>query len=255
MKEIGAMKMNEKTKKAILITGANHGLGLSLVKVFLNHGYTVFAGVYKIEEDSQILSIKDKDGLYIVDMDVSDTKSVDKAAEYVSGITESLEILINNAGILCRDSFEMKNSTIFDRLDVDSMREVYDINALGALRVANAFTPLLMKGEEKLLINISSEAGSIMGCTVSDWHGYRMSKSAMNMAGALIQNEYVKHGGRVWQIHPGWMQTYMHGERNDKADHSSDFSADHIYRLIKNADAQKSDELVFMDILGEPLPW
>ena len=247
--------MKEKADKTILVTGANHGLGLSLVNVFLNHGYTVFAGVYKLTEDSQIQSIKDKDGLYIVDLDVSDTKSVDKAAEYVSSITQSLEILINNAGILCQDSFNMKNNTIFDKLDVDSMREAYDINALGALRVANAFTPLLMKGEEKLLINISSEAGSIMDCTVSDWHGYRMSKAAMNMAGALIQNEYVKHGGRVWQIHPGWMQTYMHGEFNERADHSPDFSADHIYRLIQNADKQKSDSLVFMDILGEPLPW
>ena len=249
------MKMNEKTKKTILITGANHGLGLSLAKEFLNHGFTVFAGVYKLKEDSQIQEIKDKDGLYIFEMDVSDTRSVDKAAEYVSGITESLEILINNAGILCQDAFEMKNNTVFDRLNVDSMREVYDINALGALRVANAFTPLLMKGEEKLLINISSEAGSIMDCKVSDWFGYRMSKAAMNMAGALIQNEYVKHGGRVWQIHPGWMQTYMHGKRNERATYSSDFSADHIYRLIKNADAQKSDTLIFMDILGEPLPW
>ena len=249
------MLNTEKTNKTILITGANHGLGLSLVNVFLNHGYTVFAGVFKLTNDSQIQSLKEKEGLYIVDMDVSDSKSVEKAAEYVGGITESLEILINNAGILCQDSYNMKNYTIFDKLDVDSMREVYDVNALGALRVANAFTPLLMKGDEKLLINISSEAGSIMDCTVSDWHGYRMSKAAMNMAGALISNEYVKHGGRVWQIHPGWMQTYMHGERNDRAHHSSDFSAEHIYRLVKNADAQKSDSLVFMDILGEPLPW
>ena len=247
--------MSEKTKKTILITGANHGLGLSLVKTFLNHRYTVFAGVYKLTNDSQIQSVKDKDGLHIVDMDVSDTKSVEKAAGYISGITASLEILINNAGILCQDSFNKKSYTIFDKLDVDSMREVYDVNALGALRVANAFTPLLMKGEEKLLINISSEAGSIMDCTVSDWHGYRMSKAAMNMAGVLIHNEYIKHGGKVWQIHPGWVQTYMHGDRYDIADHTPEYAAENIFKLIQNAKSYESGKAVYMDLFGDPWPW
>ena len=249
------MKKKTATKKTVLITGANHGLGLSLTKVFLNNNYTVFAGVYNLTEDSQIQSIKDREGLYLVDMDVSDTRSVDKAAEYVGGLTESLDILINNAGILCKDSYNQKHYTIFDRLDVDSMRDVYDVNALGPLRVANAFTPLLIKGDDKLMINISSDAASIMDCTTGDWHGYRMSKVALNMAGALVQNEYVKHGGKVWQIHPGWMQTYMHGEKRGDAAHSSDFSAEHLYRLIQDAESYNSDTLLFMDILGQPLPW
>jgi len=241
-------------KKKVLITGTNHGLGLSLTKLFLEHNYIVFAGVYKLTPESQIQSVKDNENLHIIDMDVTDTKSIDKAAEYVKGITDSLDILINNAGILCPDSYVRNSFSIFDRLDVDSMKEVYDVNALGALRVANAFSSMLIKGDEKLLINISSDAASI-NTTASDWHGYRMSKAAMNMAGALIQNDYVQHGGRVWQIHPGWMQTYMHGRHSTEANHSSDFAAEHIYKLILNAEAQKKDELIFMDILGQPLPW
>jgi len=249
------IKMSDKnSKKKVLITGTNHGLGLSLTKLFLKHNYIVFAGVYKLEADAQIQDIKDNENLHIIDMDVTDTKSIEKAAEYVKGITDTLDILINNAGILCPDSYVRNSFSIFDRLDVDSMKEVYDVNALGALRVANAFSSLLIKGDEKLLINISSDAASI-NTTASDWHGYRMSKAAMNMAGALIQNDYVKHGGRVWQIHPGWMQTYMHGRHSTEANHSSDFSAEHIYKLIQNAEEQKKDELVFMDILGQPMPW
>ena len=241
--------------KAVLITGTNHGLGLGLVKVFLDHGYTVFAGVYKLNEDSQIQAIKDRDGLYIVDIDISDTRSVENAAEYVGRITESLEIIINNAGILCKDSYDKKHITIFDRLDADTMKEAYNVNALGTLRVTNVFTPLLMKGSEKLLVNISSEAGSIGACTVSDWHGYRMSKAAMNMAGVLIHNEYIKHGGKVWQIHPGWVQTYMHGDRYDIADHTPEYAAENIFKLIQNAESYKSDKAVYMDLFGEPWPW
>jgi len=248
-------------QKTVLITGANHGLGLSLVKVFLIHNYKVFAGVYKLSEGPQVQDeqsihdILDTENLYIVEMDVSDSVSVEKAAEKVGEVTQSLDIVINNAGILCADSLNDKNISILEKLDVDGMMNVYNVNALGAVRVANAFTPLLLKSEEKLLINISSEAGSIADCGACDWHGYRMSKAAMNMAGAVIQNEYVKHGGRVWQLHPGWMQTYMHGKKCEQATYSSYFSAEHIYKLIQNADSQKSDELIFMDILGTPLPW
>jgi NAD(P)-dependent dehydrogenase (short-subunit alcohol dehydrogenase family) len=252
----GAENMKKTSKKrTVLVTGANHGLGLSLTKVFLDHGYVVFAGVYKLNAESQIQSIKDREGLYLVDMDVSDTQSVDKAAEYVKGLTDSLDILINNAGVLCKDSYSSTGYTIFDRLDVDSMMDTYNINALGPVRVTNAFSSLLIKGDEKLLINLSSDAASIVDCGRSDWFGYNMSKTALNMAGAIIHNEFVKHGGRVWQIHPGWMQTYMHGEKSDHATQSSDFTADHIYNLIENADSHNFDSLVFMDILGKPLPW
>ena len=241
--------------KSVLITGTNHGLGLGLTKVFLDNGYNVFAGVYDLTVDSQIQSIKDRDGLYIVDLDVSDTQSVDKSAGYIKGITQSLEIIINNAGILCKDSYDKKHYTIFDRLDAETMKEAYNVNALGALRVANAFTPLLMNGNEKLLVNISSEAGSLGACKVSDWHGYRMSKAAMNMAGVLIHNEYIKHGAKVWQIHPGWVQTYMHGDRYDVADHTPEYAAENIFNLIQNAETYNSDKAVYMDLFGEPWPW
>jgi len=242
-------------KKTVLITGANHGLGLSLVKEFLSHDYIVFAGVYKLTPESQIQDIKDNDDLHIINMDVSDLKSVEEAAGYVRGITQKLDILINNAGILCKDSYDKKHYNVFETLDFDSMKTAYDVNALGALRVANVFSSMLMDGEYKLLINISSEAGSIGACTVSDWHGYRMSKAAMNMAGALIHNAYVKQGGMVWQIHPGWMQTYMHGDRYDIAELTPEYSAEQIYKMVLDAGAYKTGKPVYMDIDGTPWPW
>ena len=242
-------------KKHVLITGANHGLGLSLTKVFLSHGYTVFAGVYQLNDDSQINSIKGADGLHLVDMDVSSTQSIREAAALISGLTSSIDILINNAGILCHDSYTGDDRTILDTLDPDSMIDPFNVNALGALRVSNAFAPLLICGGDKLLINISSEAGSISDCARTQWFGYCMSKAAMNMAGALMHNELVKHGGQVWQIHPGWMQTYMHGNRNEKADYPPDFTAERLYDLVRNADEHKSQNVVFMDLFGKDIAW
>jgi len=246
--------MKHTEKKAVLITGTNYGLGLSLTKEFLRHGFTVFAGVYKAAQDSEIQELKDNENLHIIEMDVKSTSSVDKAAEYVSSITQKLDVLINNAGILCKESYYRKDSTILDELDIDSMIESYDVNALGAVRVAHAFSKLLLKGDDKLLINISSDA-ACMTIGSNDWFGYRMSKAAMNMAGSLIHNAYIEHGGRVWQIHPGWMQTYMHGKKADQAAISSDFTAEHIYKLVKESESQRSEELLFTDIYGKPMPW
>jgi len=242
-------------KKTALVTGANHGLGLSLTKTFLERGFTVFAGVYKLNVNSLIQEIKDREGLFIVDMDVSDTQSVEKSADYVKETVQSLDILVNNAAILCKDSYDKTNRTVLDSQDFDSMLEAFNVNALGALRVASAFSSILLKGNEKLLINISSEAGSIEDCRRNAWFGYCMSKTAMNMAGTIIQNEYIKHGGKVWQIQPGWMQTYMHGTKYEEATQTPDYTAEQIYKLIEDIDLYESGKAVFMDIYGKPLPW
>ena len=242
-------------KKSVLITGTNHGLGLSLVKVFLDKGFTVFAGVYKLDNESQIHCLKDKYGLFLVDMNVSDTRNIQEAVDFVSNFTKSIDIIINNAGILSSDGVARENNTIFDHLDFDSMLEVYNVNALGSLRVTNAFLPLLMNGSGKLLINISSEAGSISDCARTGWFGYCMSKAALNMSGAIIQNELVKHGGQVWQVHPGYVQTYMHGEMNEAATHTPDFSAEQIYKLIQNTDKYKSQDAVYIDLFGNKMNW
>jgi len=242
-------------KKCVLVTGANHGLGLSLIKVFLAQGFTVIAGVYQAHDDSEIRSIEADENLHLVSMDVSDTQCVKEAADFISGSIDSLDIIINNVGILCRDSFSDEDKTILGSPDVDSMLETFNVNALGAIRVANAFSRLLLKSSDKLLINISSEAGSVSDCARTHMFGYCMSKTAMNMAGALIHNELAKHGGQVWQIHPGWMQTFMHGEKNEKADYSPDYSAECIYNLIQNAEAYKSQSAIFMDLFGKHIPW
>jgi len=241
--------------KVVLITGAGRGLGNSLAKMFLKQGYTVFAGVRKLNEGIDKESFENNESLHILEMDVSNTQLLKEAATSIANITSSLDIIINNAGILCKDSFSGEDNTILDDLDADAMLDVYNVNALGALRVTNAFMPLLLNGKTKLLINISSEAGSIAECTRDKWFGYCMSKAAMNMFGVLAHNEIVKYGGRVWQIHPGWMQTYMHGYFNEAAKYSADFSAEQINKLILNMNEYKTDTALFMDMFGKIIDW
>lgn len=247
-------------KKSVLVTGANHGLGLSLLKIFLSNDYTVFAGIYdKVpteEIDDFILHEKSSDkNLYIFKLDVTDDISVKNALESVSEVTDSLSVIINNAAILCDDSYYRKNETIFGEIDFDSVLKTYDVNAVGALRVANAFSEMLISSDDKLLINISSDAGSISCCCNNSWFGYCMSKAALNMAGMIISNSYKDRGGKVWQIHPGWMQTYMHGKMSAEADITPEYSAKRIFELIQNADNYGESTICYMDLHGNKMSW
>ena len=130
-----------------------------------------------------------------IPLDIASDESVRAAAAAFP--FPRLDLLINNAGILgnMEDGPE-------DELDFDLMLKVLNVNALGTLRVTAAFLPLLMKGAEKTVVNISSEAGSITDCRRTGWFGYCMSKAANNMQGALIHNTLRKAGGRVIQFLP-----------------------------------------------------
>jgi NAD(P)-dependent dehydrogenase (short-subunit alcohol dehydrogenase family) len=241
--------------KTALITGANHGLGLSLTNVFLDRGFTVLAGVYRPDEEAQIHAIAGREALFLVGLDVSDDDSVAEAVRFAGDVTQTLDVVINNAAIIPRDEILGPQKTVFSPLDFEAILEAINVNAVGALRVANGFAPFLKRGETKLLINISSEAGSISDCYRDDWFGYCMSKAALNMAGALIQHGMRDAGGQVWQIHPGWMQTYMSGEKNEAATYTSDFSAERIFELVQNAEAYRSPKAVYMDLFGNQLDW
>ena len=112
--------------------------------------------------------------------------SVSAAARLVAGQTDRLDVLINNAAIIGQ-----KDAAIDDALDFGDMLSVYNVNALGALRVAQSVLPLLRAGEIKRIINISSEAGSMAARVRRGQrtrYAYCASKAALNIQSILLQN-------------------------------------------------------------------
>lgn len=240
-------------KKAV-ITGTDHGLGLGFVKVLLAKGYEVYAGC--LLQDNQNLEKLTREypgQLMIVRMDISDDKSVKEAVHMIRQSTETIDLLINNAGIL--GDIE---TTILEPLDFDEILKVINVNTLGPLRVTNALVDLLLKGEDKCIVNISSEAGSIQNNNRESWFGYGLSKAALNMEGAIIQQKLHKEGIKVMQIHPGFLKTYMHGEKNDSATYEPDEAAIKIVEVIeqqKNLVWKEKTQPLYIDLNGERLPW
>ncbi|WP_138495005.1 SDR family NAD(P)-dependent oxidoreductase [Paenibacillus pinistramenti] len=235
------------------VTGADRGLGLALVKGLIARGFTVFAGQY-MPEWTELAELKQAQGdsLLLVPLDIGSGDSVRKAAEQVSAVTDRLELVINAAAIL--GGIE---ATVEDELDFEDIQRVFNVNTLGTLRVTNALTGHLLKGEGRLLVNISSEAGSVEDSSRDSWFAYCMSKSALNMQSKLVYNQIAPQGGKVLLVHPGWVRTYMNGYFNTEADLTADESAAAILGLADRflLPGFKQERLCLVDYTGKPMNW
>jgi len=232
------------------VTGADRGVGLALAALLLEAGCEVFAGQYAPGEALAALAAQFPQRLHVLPLDVADSGSVKEAAGRIAAHTAALDVLFNNAAILGDIA-----ASVEDELDFAEMQAVYNVNALGALRVSNALVPLLLRGADKLIVNISSEAGSIGDCERTSWFAYCMSKSALNMQTALIHNRLRPRGGMAAAVHPGWVQTYMRGVKDEAATLTPEQSAAHIIATAQRLAAERPEQAAFVDYAGRPLPW
>ena len=208
----------EQTMERIaLVTGADRGLGLALAAGLLERGWRVFAGQYLPEWPALgELAGSYPRALRIVPLDVSETASVQAAARLVAGQADRVDLLINNAGVNSRTS----SRGIREGLDYAEMQRLYNVNAMGPLRVVEAFLPLTDRSALKRLCFVSSEAGSINRAQRTAWFGYCSSKAALNMAVRLLFNRLRPQGYTFRLYHPGWVRSYMSGAKNTEADWS-----------------------------------
>src|SRR5512141_2076949 len=142
-------------QQTVLVTGADRGLGLSLCEGFIQRGWTVFAGQYMPEwPDLSALQSQYPLALHLLPLDVQSIESARSAAQTLSAYTNSLDMLINNAGIITPSQ-----AAISEQQDYAEIHRLYDLNALGSLRTVEAFLALLQRGTRKRLCFVSSEAG------------------------------------------------------------------------------------------------
>lgn len=229
----------------ILITGANRGIGFEMTRQLVERGETIFATCRDPQEATKLqqLSQQAADQLHIVQMDVADDESVAEAFTAVSQITDSLDWVINNAGINLRQGF--------DQFNAKDMLLTLNINAVGSMRIATTFVDLLRNGTEPRLINISSQLGSLERARPG-WgtYGYNSSKSAMNMITRHLSFDLGKEGITVITMHPGWVQTDMGGK--DAAVTISDSAAGIIHVV---SELSPDDNGKFFVYSGEEHPW
>ena len=215
-----------------LITGCNRGIGLQLTVQLRDRGDNVIGVCRTASPELKALGIRIIDGI-----DVSDGHSV-QALKAALG-DEPLDILINNAGILLRDSF--------GELDYDAMLRQYEVNALGPLRVTEALADNLH--ERSKVAIVSSRVGSIDDNGSGGNWGYRASKTAVNMIGTNLMHQLKPRGIAVALLHPGLVATDMTGQQGISAADSARGLIERINELnLENTGG-------FWHAEGYALPW
>ncbi len=235
----------------VLITGASRGLGLWLAKTFLDKGAFVIAlNKIKTPEFSRLASDHPgKTAEYMADL--TNEKSIMEASESLKELTGNIDIIINNAGVHPEPSaHKWKHIPDLSDISLEKINLSISVNAIGPLLVIRYFLPFLKNGVKKMLINISSEAGSISRCFRKDEFGYGMSKAALNMQSKILQNRLSEFDIKVLAVHPGWMKTDMGGpEALDYPETCAGRIAELAYRKWE------LDGPIYIDSNGAELGW
>ncbi len=217
-----------------LITGANRGIGLELVRQLRDRGENVIATCRSISSELNSLSVRVETGI-----DITSGDSVLKLREKLKDI--KIDVLIQNAGIAEFNSLS--------NLDPQSIIHQFEVNALSPLCFVNAILSNL--NQPSKIVLISSRMGSIEDNTSGGSYGYRMSKVALCMVGKSLSVDLKSKDIAVAILHPGLVSTRMTG-----------FTSNGIQpRESVEGLVQRIDELTlnntgtFWHSNGEVLPW
>ncbi len=218
--------------KSCLVTGASRGIGLELCRQLRQGGYRVVAVCRQASAELRALGCTVIEGI-----ELTDAASVARLAAGLAG--ERIDVLVNNAGILARDSLT--------ELDFDAMRRQFEVNALAPLRITHALLPNLGAGSKVVII--TSRMGSIADNGSGGYYGYRMSKAAVNIAGVSLARDLRDRDIAVLLLHPGMVATEMTGHQGVPAAEA----ARNLVARIESMGLEQSGS--FHHANGEPLPW
>ncbi|MEM6978709.1 MAG: SDR family oxidoreductase [Planctomycetota bacterium] len=181
--------------KTVLVTGANRGIGRTIVEQALSRGaQKVYAAVRQLESaDSLVEEFGDR--VVPIQVDITDDVSVKKAAETASDV----DVVVNNAGVL----------TTTSAIDADAMKSLafeFDVNVFGLVRVAQAFAPVLKANGGGALVQLNSV---VSVKTFGQFTTYSASKAASYSVTQGLRETLRDQGTHVVSVHPGPIKTDM----------------------------------------------
>jgi len=185
----------------VIVTGANRGIGLELVRQLAARGDEVIAAVREPTRAAALVELGGR-----VSIRTCDVASSDSIQAFALALGDAaVDLLINNAG-----TYGGEHQRVGD-LDVDDALRTYRVNALAPIELTFALLPHLRRGDARKVVHVTSGMGSISDNTSGGYYAYRMSKAALNMASKSLAIDL--RGERIASavINPGWVQTDMGG--------------------------------------------
>lgn len=218
----------------LLVTGANRGLGLELVRQYAAAGWRVHAACRSRERAAGLDRLPGEVVLHR--LDVTDRAQIAALSAALGG--ERLDLLVNNAGIRLR----------FGHNDDEEWLATLRVNTLGPLRVAEQVADRMQPGG--IIVNMSSRLGSIAETDADDSWAYRASKAALNMVTRMLAAELAPRRVVVVSVTPGWVRTDMGGRSATLSPAESVAGLRAVIARLGPADSGR-----FLNHKGEVLPW
>jgi len=228
---------------SVLITGANRGIGLELVKVYAAAGKKVIACCRDPSSAVELHETGSRHDVEVQQLRVTDGESVAALTERLAGTP--IDILINNAGTLGPPDEEQSATA----MDFDGWAETLAVNTMAPVRMMQALMANLELGAERKIVSITSQLGAI-SLDLTYVYAYSSSRAALNKFMRLAAIDLRKKGLVIGLIHPGWVRTAMGGPG---ADISAAESAQGIFNVVEKMTLENSGS--FWKCNGELHDW
>ena len=239
-------------KQTALVTGANKGIGFETARQLARRGFTVWLGSRDQERgESAAKDLADDGDVRFVSLDVADAESVGAAAARIGDETGALDVLVNNAGAAIAEG-EGRPSTV----QLETIQRAFDVNLYGALRVTQAFLPLVQMAQAGRIVNVSSTLGSITTVVSPGnpfgqfpFFAYPASKTVLNALTGWLAVELKDTPIKVNSVCPGSNATDMNS--NPGAQHPAEGAKVAVRAATLESDGPSGS---FFDVNG-PVGW
>ncbi|MBU6535983.1 SDR family oxidoreductase [Streptomyces sp. NPDC057245] len=244
--------MNNITKRTALVTGANKGIGLETARQLAEAGYLVWIGSRDLDRGRAAAEALSAHGeVRVVALDVTDENSVRSAAAEIGAAHDSLDVLVNNAGVA-----KVEGEGLPSTVALETVREDLEVNLFGPLRVTQAFLPLVRKSPEGRIVNVSTKMASLGPLADPESvqrafpvFAYPVSKTALNSLTGWLAAELADTPIKVNSVCPGVNRTDMNSDPSGR--HPSEGAKVAVRAAMLHADGPTGS---FFDIDG-PAPW
>ncbi|MDA1948639.1 SDR family NAD(P)-dependent oxidoreductase [Bacillus cereus] len=209
-------------KKYAFITGANKGIGYELVRQLAEKDYHVFLGARNEQLGQQAVESLNVSNVSYIQVDISNSQSIQEATKKIYETTDYLHLLINNAGIA------LDFNVLPSELNIETLRQGFEVNFFGTFQMMQAFLPLLKNSSNGKIINVTTDMASLTMFANVETHpintlGYNSSKTAINALTLAFSKEFATNGPEVFGVTPGFTTTDLNG--NSPGGHTTTESA------------------------------
>jgi NAD(P)-dependent dehydrogenase (short-subunit alcohol dehydrogenase family) len=222
---------------SVVITGVSRGIGAAMAQLLRDRGYAVTGSARTLGAAA----------FGVLPLDLSSDKSI---ARFAASISSPVDILINNAGTATSNQQSGRMEEEFERLTRGEFNHILDTNVVGTFMLTRAMLPQLRRGRRKIIINLSSNLGSIFQNDSGRRYAYRCSKAALNMLTKTLAVDLGREGFTCIAWSPGWVKTDMGGA---EAELTPEQSAAALVDFIPEITAAQNGQ--FLDHRRQPLPW